>query len=80
MDNPLYAIGTILGTALLLVVRDLRDGKSIFRKNDGESLMRELKQHYNDETTVVLISIKERLDYLSGKIDDMLINGVRARK
>ena len=65
----LTGAGTILGTAILFVLRDYRDGKHVFKKNgtaESVKILREmlsiqqgLKAHYNDETTEILKEIRD---------------------
>lgn len=53
--DALTAIGTILGVAATLFFRDWRDGKKIFKSNNGmREDMNHLRHHYNDELTATL--------------------------
>lgn len=80
MESILAAVGTVLGVAAFAFFRDWRDGKSLFKKNDtamsamvmtrlleGQQYMRD---HYNDETTVLLRSIESRLTSLHEDLRD----------
>jgi gas vesicle protein len=84
----LTAIGTIVGIALVMVVRDWRDGKSLLKKN-GNNIHDEvkailqsqgqLKQHYNEETTELLSRISEGIDRLNRKHDEWDKYGIVTR-
>lgn len=74
--------GAILAFAIVQILRDWRDGKSIFKRNGTAESNKAIKQildsqtrlreHFNDETTTVLKDIVR-------KLDDILVNGVRMR-
>lgn len=58
----MYAVGTIIGIAVTLVLRDYRDGKNVFKKNATPADLNEgfkyMKHHYNDELTMTLTQIQ----------------------
>lgn len=74
-------IGTILGTALILILRDWRDGKNILKKNEPMNEgFKYMKHHYNDELTTVLTRIQvdqeksfDDLKFALTKVNDTLI-------
>lgn len=73
--DTLTAIGTILGIAAVMVLRDLRDGKSVFKRNGTAESAKfikelrdsqlELQEHFNDETTVILKEVRSELKELN---------------
>lgn len=71
----LTAISTVVSFVLIGILRDLRDGKSIFHRNGNDlgATMKHLKEHYNDELSEVLGRIET-------KLDKMLVDGVRIRE
>lgn len=90
MAEILTAIGTILGIAATLFLRDWRDGKNLISKNIPPNTLDEgfkyMKHHYNDELTAVLTNIEintrnmaEEMSKVDDKIDDIRVNGVRTR-
>ncbi len=84
MEAVLAAIGTILGTAALLIVRDIRDGKHPFKKNGSyeaqqtlkkiETSQSQLQHHYNDETTAELKKLNLGIEELSKTVYRHLIS------
>lgn len=62
MTEILTAIGTVLGIAATLFLRDYRDGKNIFTKNIPPNTLDEgfkyMKHHYNDELTAILTELQ----------------------
>lgn len=58
----LTAIGTILGIAATLLLRDWRDGKNIFKQNIPPTQLDEgfkyMRHHYNDELTTILTELQ----------------------
>lgn len=58
----LYALGTVIGIAGTLILRDWRDGKNLFAKNVPPSTLAEgmnyMKHHYNDALTLTLTEIQ----------------------
>lgn len=90
----IYTIGTILGIAGTLVLRDWRDGKNLFAKNPPPQQLAQgfdyMKHHYNDITTAVLTEIQveqkdgfKDMSFALGKINESLVRieagGVRIR-
>lgn len=88
-------IGTILGTAILLIARDWRDGKNIVKKNVPPSTLAEgmsyMKHHYNDSLTITLTDIQNQqkeafrdMSIVLDKINESLVRieagGVKLRK
>ena len=79
----LNAIGTVLGIALLFIFRDLRDGKSLFKRNGAyeasQSIkqildsQKELKEHFNEDTTVILNKLVEGQEKMGRSIDKHLV-------
>lgn len=96
MENPelvfqiLTAIGTIIGTAIMFVLRDVRDGKHPFKKNgtaesvkvlrDMRGTMSQLQAHYNDETTELLREISETGRKTLAKLEEFDKYGLPLRK
>lgn len=68
----LTAVGTVLGTALLLVLRDWRDGRSLFKRAEDNvpKWAEELQSHYNHDTTKELQEIKSELRTLTDAVGD----------
>lgn len=67
------AVGTILGTAALLIARDWRDGKSILKRN-GNNIhgdIAHLREHYNDEITPILKETQEVLKEIRDSISEV---------
>lgn len=87
MTETVTAIGTILGIVTVMLARDWRDGKSIFRKKNVPqevmadnrnalqplmSKMDELSTHYNHETTEALAQIRATQLQQCTKLDLMV--------
>lgn len=89
MEQFLAALGTILGIAGMLIIRDIRDGKSVFKKN-GNNIHDEigrvldsqfkLKEHFNDETTTLLTEIREGIQQINRKHDEWEKYGIPTRE
>lgn len=89
-SSILIGAGALIGNGLLLALRDWRDGKFLFKRNETQESNRflketrdsqmELQHHFNDETTVILKDIRIGIERIITKQDDILINGVRTRK
>lgn len=90
MTELLAALGTIIGIAGITILRDMRDGKSIFKKNgtaESASVMRELRDsqlslqhHFNDETTVLLKEIRDGVREVHSKLEEFDKYGLPTRK
>lgn len=89
--SSLITAGTsVASLAGLQVLRDWRDGKYIFKKNENPESNRFLKEtrdsqlqlqhHFNDETSLLLNDIKNGVQKMTDKLDNILIEGVRIRK
>ena len=84
------ALGTVIGTAAVLVLRDWRDGKSIFKKNgtaesvkaikEMRDIQLQLQSHFNDETTVLLREIRDGVLKTNSKLEEFEKYGIPARK
>lgn len=71
MSEIITALGTVAGMALIAVARDIRDGKSIFRKNGTAESNRAIKEiqasqaqllsHFNHDTTELLTDIRKEM-------------------
>lgn len=82
MWQAVIGAATFVGIVLFEFTRDWRDGKALFHRNGTAESNRtlqavlsnqlSLKNHFNDETTVLLHTIVD-------KLDDVLVNGVRIR-
>jgi len=81
MNEVLTAIGVIVGVAAITIARDIRDGKSVFRKNgnDLHGTMKELKEHYNDETTKLLSEIRDGIKDLNQRHENYELIGIKTR-
>lgn len=90
MDTAIIqTTATIISLAVVLILRDMRDGKSIFKKNGayetrqaiGQILIsqKELQHHYNDETTECLKELSRHSIRHTQMLEEIIKYGIKCR-
>lgn len=88
-QEVLTALGTMLGMAVIVILRDYRDGKTLFKKNGTNDISQaiktilnsqsELKEHYNEDTTKILSDIRDSIKELAQIHKNYEIIGINTR-
>ena len=88
--ETLTAIGTIVGIALVQIIRDWRDGKHVFKRNgsaESVKMLREMRAaqdklqlHFNEETTTLLEQIRDGVNKSNTTLQEFKEYGVKQRK